>query len=265
MAVSGVGSHPPNFEFNARHSARNSLLTILPAIFVQFVAVSASFVRGRRFKLLMGDLIVLAERRAGRSMTVRPVRSTFHFDLSCPFSYLAAERIERILGDVTWVPVASTVLCGPLWTEQPAVRAHAETCAVAMRLPLVWPDRLFAEPARALRAASYAVELGAGARFVLAAMRLAFCGGFDLEDPETLAEAAAAASMPLRACLAAAGDASRDRPLRDAARALQAAGVSRLPAIEVEGRWFAGERALADAASHIREGTDYGPPLAPAG
>ena len=36
-------------------------------------------------------------------------------------------------------------------------------------------------------------EGGRGAGFVLAASRLAFCGGFDLEDPEILAEAAAAA------------------------------------------------------------------------
>jgi 2-hydroxychromene-2-carboxylate isomerase len=213
----------------------------------------------------MGDLIVLAERRAARSTKARPLRSAFHFDLSCPFSYLAAERIERVLGEVAWVPVASTVLCGARWTEHPAVRAHAETCAVAMRLPLVWPDRPTADPTRALRAAGYAVEIGVGARFVLAAMRLAFCGGFDLEDPESLAEAAAAAGIPLRPCLAAAGDASRDRPLRDAARSLEAAGVSRLPAIEIDGRWFAGERALADAAAYARGGTDYGPPLAPAG
>ena len=41
-----------------------------------------------------------------------------------------------------------------------------------------------------MRAAHYASQQGRGAAFVLAAGRLAFCGGFDLDDPELLAEAA---------------------------------------------------------------------------
>ena len=72
---------------------------------------------------------------------------------------------------------------------------------MALRLPLVWPDRLPRRARGRSRAAAYAAEIGAGARFALAASRLAFCGGFDLDDPETLAEAAAAAGIPLRACL----------------------------------------------------------------
>ena len=68
------------------------------------------------------------------------------------------------------------------------------------------PSEFPARSTRALRAAARASELGAGARFALAATRLHFCGGFDLDDPETLAEAAAAAGVPLDECLAAAGD-----------------------------------------------------------
>ena len=40
------------------------------------------------------------------------------------------------------------------WMQLAAVRAHAETRAVALRLPLVWPDRLGADVSGALRAAS---------------------------------------------------------------------------------------------------------------
>jgi hypothetical protein len=47
-----------------------------------------------------------------------------------------------------------------------------------------------------LRAVSYATAIGGGAQFALAAMRLEFCGGFDLEDPEILAEAAAVLRAP---------------------------------------------------------------------
>jgi 2-hydroxychromene-2-carboxylate isomerase len=70
----------------------------------------------------------------------------------------------------------------------------------------VWLDRFPADVPRALRAATFASEIGAGPRFALAASRLTFCGGFDLDDPETLVEAAAAAGVPLDPCLEAAGD-----------------------------------------------------------
>ena len=75
-----------------------------------------------------------------------------------------------------------------------------------MRLPLVWPEPFSDGGARARRAASFACELGAGAAFALAAGRLAYCGGYDLDDPEMLAEAAAAAGVPLTPCLEAAGE-----------------------------------------------------------
>ena len=52
----------------------------------------------------MGDLIRLAERRAARDArsthAKAPTRVEFLFDLCCPFSYLAAERVDRIFDDV---------------------------------------------------------------------------------------------------------------------------------------------------------------------
>jgi 2-hydroxychromene-2-carboxylate isomerase len=137
--------------------------------------------------------------------------------------------------------------------------------AASLRLPLVWPDRFPAERPGAMRAAAHAAETGAGARFALAASRLAFCGGFDLEDPEILAEAAAAAGVPLETCLAAAGDPARDAELHATARGLLSHGVLHLPAIRIGQRWFDGERAPADAAVLLRARAVYGRPLAPVG
>jgi 2-hydroxychromene-2-carboxylate isomerase len=213
----------------------------------------------------MGELIVLAERRADRSRPTRgSQRPAFFFDVSCPFSYLTAERVERVLGDVEWVPTAAAMINqGGEWDQPAAVRAHAETCAVAMRLPLVWPERFPAPAPGALRAAAYAAEIGAGCRFALAASRLAFCGGFDLEDPEILAEAAAASGIGLNACLQAAGDVSRDGELHATARGLLHPGVRQLPAIRVERHVFSADSALAAASALIRSG--YERPLAPVG
>ena len=84
-----------------------------------------------------------------------------------------------------------------------------------------------------MRAAAYASEQGRGAAFALAAGRLAFCGGFDLDDPEILAEAAAAAGIGLDGCLQAVGELARDGAIEAAGRRLLAAGADRLPALRV--------------------------------
>src|SRR5207302_3844959 len=128
-----------------------------------------------------------------------------------------------------------------------AARSDGETCAVALRLPVGWPDRFPEDTPGALRAAAHAVEIGAGARFALAASRLHFCGGFDLEDPEILAEAAATAGIGLDDCLAAARDARLDLVPRATARGLAARGLGRLPVLRAGRCWFAGERALGEA------------------
>ena len=154
----------------------------------------------------MGDVINLAERRdALRSRTAQaraPRRAEFFFDLSSPFTYLAAERVDRAFEDVVWTPASSAALLrGPLG-EDPAgldrLRLAAEERAALLRLPLSWPERFPADVPAAMRVAAFASEAGRGAAFVLAAARLAFCGGFDLEDPEILAEAAAAAGIVLK-------------------------------------------------------------------
>ena len=190
---------------------------------------------------MLGDRV--EERAALRLDGSRPA---FYFDLACPLSYLAAERVERLLGEVDWVPVA-----GPPCSARAARQAVER--AQALRLPLQWPDG-FPEPVRdAMRAVAYAVEGGAGARFALAAFRLAFCGGYDLDDRKVLAELAAAVGIPPAACTAAARDEARDEALHAAARALERRGIRSLPAIRVEDRWFGGEAALTGAAGLLRD------------
>ncbi len=214
----------------------------------------------------MGNLISLDHRRADNSRPTRDAPIAFFFDLSCPLSYLVAERVERTLGEVRWVPVpASSLGFEHPTVDVTAVREHAQARARALRLPLVWPERFPADARCALRAASLASELGFGARFALAASRLAFCGGFDLDDPETLAEAAAAAGLPLDGCLTAASDTRRDAQLQATADGLRFRGVQRLPAIRVGRRWLQGEPGLMAACAVSREPGALGRPLAPVG
>jgi len=224
----------------------------------------------------MGDVISLNDwRRAGTgSWTPASPEGQVHrapaffFDLGCPFSYLAAERVERLLGSVAWIPTSSVALHrGSRWSDARAsalARLRAEERARELRLPLVWPERFPAGVPMALRAAAHAAQLGAGAEFALAAVRLAYCGGFDLEDPETLAEAAAAAGMTLEQCLGAAGDLAHDGALNATARSLMRCGVRELPAVRVAGRYIAGERHLPEAAALLRS-VSHSHRLAPVG
>jgi 2-hydroxychromene-2-carboxylate isomerase len=211
----------------------------------------------------MGQLIYLDDRRKHRSRPAPDAAPAFFFDLSCPDSYLTAERVERTLGSVEWVPVAADLVRGGPRSarELEAVRARAEARACALRLPLVWPDEFPAPSARALRTAARASELGHGARFALAATRLHFCGGYDLDDLQTLTEAGAAAGLALDECLTAAGDADRDAALAATAEGLRGHGVTELPVIRVGRRWFQGGRGLAGAAALLREHQAELPPL----
>jgi hypothetical protein len=82
--------------------------------------------------------------------------------------------------------------------------------------------------------------------------RLQWCGGFELDDPEVLAEAAAAAGLGLEDALHAGGDLGRDDAMEAAARRLLAAGADRLPVVVAGRRLFAGELRVGEAAAAAR-------------
>lgn len=206
----------------------------------------------------MGDVISLTERRldlaanASRRPRNRFARTTFAFDLSLPQTYLAAERVDRMFEGVRWQPVSAEVIWGQsLQARLPELIANAEERAEALAVPLVWPEPFPSDVRPAMRAAALACEMGRGATFVLAAARLAFCGGFDLGDPEVLAEAAAAAGMPLDLCLAAAGDIRRDGDIEEAGRRLLAMGADELPVLRVGRTLFGGEERIPEAVASV--------------
>jgi 2-hydroxychromene-2-carboxylate isomerase len=199
----------------------------------------------------VGTVISLEDHRKARrdrlpSVQLRP-RATLFFDLGSPYTYLAAERADRLFAHLEWLPACADVLCGRPLTDE-GMRVASERAAL-LGLPLVWPEEAPRTVPGAMRVASLAAERGCAGAFVLAASRLAFCGGFDIDDPEILAEAAAAAGIGLRETLAAAGDVGRDGPIEASARLLLAAGAARLPALRVGRMLFCGEDRLLEAAA----------------
>src|SRR3954470_3936355 len=205
----------------------------------------------------MGTVVSLEARRLGRRLTGREragVSTAFHFDLADPGTYLAAERVDRLFPGIAWVPTSLATVRAPFggaspWSGEDAVAARA----AALPIPLVWPDHHPAPRPAAMRAAAYAAERGRGAAFVLAASRLAFCGGFDLDDPEVLAEAAAAAGVGLHECLHAAGETQRDAQMESEAHRLLAAGADRLPIVRVGRLIFPGEERVSAASAAWRD------------
>ncbi|HZV73168.1 MAG TPA: DsbA family protein [Conexibacter sp.] len=187
----------------------------------------------------MAEVIQLTQRRSIRAAAQVPATApaTLYFDLASPCTYLVAERIERRVGDAIW---RAAVLPDPLVRSEDLV-ADAQRRAHALRMPLVWPERFPSRVPTAMRVATYANEQGCGSAFAIAAGRLAFCGGFDLEDPDILAEGAAAAGVDVDGALAAARDPRRDHQIGMAGRSVGHAGGTLLPALEHERRIYCGE------------------------
>jgi 2-hydroxychromene-2-carboxylate isomerase len=186
--------------------------------------------------------------RAARAPAARHMlpRATLFFDLCSPYTYLAAERADRLFAGLEWRPASSDILS---WGRPDADGfCPAVERARLLGLPLVWPDERPYRVLGAMRVASLAAERGCGAAFVLAASRLAFCGGFDIDDPEIIAEAAAAAGIGLDDALHAAGDVARDGQIEEAGRQLLASGATRLPALRIGRTLFCGEERLTEAA-----------------
>ncbi len=210
----------------------------------------------------MGDVITLAEHRARHLTAERPApraaHPVFYFDLGCPYSYLALERVDRLLPGVRWRPtLAEDLQATDPWADEYA-RATAERRARELGLPLIWPTTNARSPRRAMRAALHAIEHDRIAQFALAAGRLAFCGGYDVDHPAVLAEAAAAASLDPDRVLRAAHDERLDEALEETGRRLLAAGASCLPAFGIGRSLHCGETSIGLAAAALRVADEPG-------
>src|SRR5438552_310863 len=127
----------------------------------------------------MGNVISLEQRRSARlAMSQdRPSRLkvSFFFDLASPFTYLAAERVDRLFPGLAWRPALTEALYAgdPLSAdvEREAAQRSAEDRATQLHMPLVWPDGYPAGARVAMRVASLAAAQGGhAAPFVLAAV-----------------------------------------------------------------------------------------------
>ena len=137
-----------------------------------------------------------------------------------------------------------------LGPERDAGMRECERRASAYGLPPIrWPDPWPPNTLAAMRAATYAKELGKTVAFSLAAFRQAFAAGRDVGDPENAAIAGAAAEIHPRALTQAIGRGAIKERLRAATEQAGDLGVIGVPSIVVAGEVFWGDDRLEEAAA----------------
>jgi 2-hydroxychromene-2-carboxylate isomerase len=169
-----------------------------------------------------------------------PPRAAFYYDFSSPDAYLAAERVIGVLGGwglvAEWIPIRaphdwSAFRCA---TEEHIARTQVEQTAAARGLQAVrWPPAFDSE--LALRAATFAKQIGRAVAFSLAAFRQAYAGGADLGDTDVVLIAASACEMHPRAVLQALERDAVARALDEATALAAERGVTDVPAVWVPG------------------------------
>lgn len=190
-----------------------------------------------------------------------PKRPAFYFDLGSPYAYLAAERVNALFAEAgapppEWQPI----LLGGLfkrfgqqsWAEGPRREEgmrEVERRASAYGLPPIrWPEPWPGNTLVAMRAATFAREIGRAVSFSLAGFRQAFAAGRDLTDVDSVMLAAVAAEIHPRAVAAAVRQPSVKAALRAATEEAGDLGVQGVPSVVIAGRVFWGDDRLAEAA-----------------
>ncbi len=184
----------------------------------------------------------------------------FFVDVGSPYAWLAAERVETVLGtEVVWEPVLlGAVFAARGWGSwsltdaRKAGMAEVERRALAYGLGRVrWPEPWPGNTLLAMRCAVAADARGAGRAFLLAALRLGFVTGRDLSDPAAVADAASTAGIEGEALLAAAATPEVKAALRERTDAAIALGVRGVPSVVVGDQAFWGDDRLEVAATAL--------------
>jgi 2-hydroxychromene-2-carboxylate isomerase len=184
----------------------------------------------------------------GGAAAAPPPTGAFYFDFASPEAYLASERVLGLLPFAAeWVPIRAPRAWsdGFRCAEEAAIaRSEIErTAAQRMLQGVRWPPEFDSE--LALRAATFAKQIGRVVAFSLAAFRQAYAGGADLGDTDVVLIAASACEMHPRAVLQALERDAIGRALDEATAEAVARGVADVPAVWTpDGRLLSGDVAL---------------------
>jgi 2-hydroxychromene-2-carboxylate isomerase len=189
-------------------------------------------------------------------------RATFFFDFNSPYAYLAAERIDELIPDAEWTPIAFPVILmqhgrleEAMQRDRAPVVAEIRERAEARGLPPVtypsgWPNETWSFGP--LRAALFAGEGGNLREFTRAAFRKFFVDGHSLTELDNLLEAAREAGLdPDEVAEAIERQEIKDQLKEQTADAL-ARGVTGIPTVAIGDELFWGDDRLEEAAAAAR-------------
>jgi 2-hydroxychromene-2-carboxylate isomerase len=184
----------------------------------------------------------------------------FSYDLGSPYAYLATERVAA--GILGVEPTLEPVLLGAIfgyrghgsWSQTDArERNLAEIERRAGRYglpPFAWPEGWPGDGLAAMRAATWALDLGAGLTFALAAYRRAFVDG-DALTLDALADTAISIGLDGGELREAIANPEVKAELRATTEAAWSAGVKGVPTVRVGDALFYGDDQLERAAAAV--------------
>jgi 2-hydroxychromene-2-carboxylate isomerase len=189
-------------------------------------------------------------------------RPTFYYDLSSPYAYLAAVRVDELMPiRPEWRPIAFGVIVQEIgkvpWSfaEDRSAdldeigRRAGERGLPPVRYPEGWPVKTYSVVA--LRAALLAADQDQRRAVTRELYRSAFVDGRHLADVETVLDAAERAGMDRAAVASALATPELKEQLRSETAAALARGVTGVPTIAVGDRLFWGDDRLEDAAAAV--------------
>jgi len=172
-----------------------------------------------------------------------------------PYSWFAAERIDRLLPRARWTGVlagaifkATGRVSWGMTDRRAAGMADCEARAAAYGLgPIRWPQAWPTSDLMVARAMAFAEQCGELKPFALAAMRLSFLEGADLGELASVLEAGRRAGIDEGKLQGATADQAIKDALRRSTEEVLALGVFGVPTVAIGRELFWGDDRLDEA------------------
>jgi 2-hydroxychromene-2-carboxylate isomerase len=189
-------------------------------------------------------------------MADKPV---FYFDFNSPYAYLATMRVEELIPDAEWRPIAYPILLNQLERLESAMHrdfsaAAAEASGRASQRglppfnpPQGWPVETWS--LAPLRAALFADHRGRLREFARAAYCKLFVEGRSLAEHDTIREAARDVNLDPDEVQDAMQRPDTKQRLKDQTEEALGRGVTGIPTVAVGGELFWGDDRLEEAAA----------------
>lgn len=185
--------------------------------------------------------------------------ATFYYDFGSPYAYLAARRIDDLIPNAEWKPIAFPILLAQLGRlesvlerdfaaalDAAAPRA-AERGLPPLRPPEGWPVQTWS--LGPLRAALFAAEQGRLEDFSIAAFDEVFVESRSLADSRNLEAAAAKAGLEPSEVTEAVERPDLKQRLKDHTDEARDRGVTGIPTVLVGDELYWGDDRLEEAAA----------------